>query len=193
MIVRVVVIVLAIIGIIIGALFLGQGGPAPTARTETTESSEVPGYSARNAEVTQTGDDGRAEFTVVSPLIRQQANDQRVQLEAPRLTFVSEDNGMWHGEARSGLIRADGASLELHGDVKINGVLSDTPLVISTSTLSYDTRSEVASTPAHVTIDARGGTLSSMGLIANLKESTLELESNPHLESPVNASSSSRK
>jgi len=181
-----VVIVLAILGIILGALFLGQGGPTPIVPTATAESGEVPGYSARNAEVTQTGDDGRPEFTVLSPLIRQQANDQRVQLDAPRLTFNSEENGTWHAEARSGLIHADGTSLELHGDVKINGALSDTPIVIETSTLSYDTRSEVARTPAHVTVDARGGTLTSMGLVANLKESTLELESNPHLESPVN-------
>lgn len=183
-----VVIVLAIVGIILGGLFLGQGGPVATAPTATVESGEVPGYSARNAEVTQTGDDGRPEFTVLSPLIRQQSNDQRVQLDAPKLTFVSEDNGVWHGEARSGLIHADGSSLELHGDVKINGSLSDTPVTISTSTLSYDTKTEVAKTPAHVTVDARNGTLTSMGLIANLKESTLELESNPHLESPVNGS-----
>jgi LPS export ABC transporter protein LptC len=184
-----VVIILAIVGIILGALFLGQGGPAPVVVTGTGNVGDVPGYSARNAEVTQTGDDGRPEFTVLSPLIRQQANDQRVQLDSPRLTFTSEDNGTWHGEARSGLIQADGSSLELHGDVKINGSLSDTPVVISTSTLSYDTKTEIASTPAHVTVNARNGTLSSMGLIANLKESTLELESNPHLESPVNGSS----
>jgi len=183
-----VVIILAIVGIILGALFLGQGGPVSTAPTATAESGEVPGYSARNAEVTQTGDDGRPQFTVLSPLIRQQANDQRVQLDSPHLTFVSEENGTWRGEARSGLIQADGSSLELHGDVKINGTLSETPVTITTSTLSYDTKTEVAKTPAHVTVDARNGTLTSMGLIANLKESTLELESNPHLESPVNGS-----
>jgi LPS export ABC transporter protein LptC len=187
-----VVIVLAIIGIILGALFLGQGGPAPAVATATGGSTEVPGYSARNAEVTQTGDDGRAEFVVVSPLIRQHANDERVQLEAPRLKFISAENGTWNAQALSGLIQADGSTVQLHGDVKINGALSDTPLTIATSTLAFDTRSEIATTPAHVRVDARGGTLTSMGLIANLKESTLQLESNPHLESPVNASSSSK-
>ena len=181
-----VVILLAIVGIIIGALVLGQGGPSSAVKAPTEESTDVPGYSARNAEVTQTGDDGRPEFTVVSPLIRQQANDMRVQLQSPHLTFVSEENGIWQAQALSGLIQADGSSLELHGDVKINGALSETPVAIATSTLMFDTRSEIASTPAHVTVDARGGTLTSMGLVANLKESTLELESNPHLESPVN-------
>lgn len=192
MIVRV-VIVLAIIGIIIGAIFLGQGGPTQTAKTGTgTASDGVPGYSARNAEVTQTGDDGRIEFTVVSPLIRQQANDDRVQLDSPRLTFVSEENGTWHAQALSGLIKDNGASLELHGDVKINGALSDSPVAIATSTLAFDTRTEIASTPAQVSVDARGGTVSGKGLIANLKESTLELESNTHVESPINGSSRSK-
>jgi LPS export ABC transporter protein LptC len=187
-----VVIILAIVGIIIGALILGEGGPASTVKPAGEESTEVPGYSARNAEVTQTGDDGRPEFVVVSPLIRQQANDERVQLDAPRMTFVSAENGTWHAQSRSGLIRADGASVDLHGDVKMEGQLSGSPVVIRTSTIAFDTHTEIARTPAFFTVDARGGTLDATGLVANLKDGTLELESNPHLESPVHARSSSK-
>src|SRR5262245_34708049 len=187
-----VVIVLAIIGIIIGALFLGQGGPVPTVTPGTGNAGDVPGYSARNAEVTQTGDDGRVMFTVVSPLIRQQANDERVQLDAPRITFTSVENGTWHAQARSGLIQADGSIVDLHGDVKMDGMLSDSPVVITTSTISFDTRTEIARTPAHVTIKARGGTLEGSGLIANLKDSSVQIESNAQLESPVHDRSSSR-
>ncbi len=188
-----VVIILAIIGIIIGALFLGQGGPTSTVKPGTEATTEVPGYSARNAEVTQTGDDGRPEFTVISPLIRQQANDNRVQLDAPRITFTSEENGVWHAQARSGLIEADGASLELHGDVKMNGELSGSPVTIDTSTISYDTKTQIARTPAFFTVNARGGTLNAKGLIANLKDSTLELESNPQLESLIHGRSGRSK
>jgi LPS export ABC transporter protein LptC len=187
-----VVIILAIIGVILGALFLGQGGPASTVQTGTGAATDVPGYSARNAEVTQSGDDGRPEFTVLSPLIRQQTNDDRVQLDQPRMTFVSEENGIWHAQARSGLIQADGSKVDLHGDVKMNGELSGSPVTIDTSTMSFDTRTEVAHTPAYVIVEARGGTLGTNGLTANLKDSTLRLESNPHLESPVNASPRSK-
>ena len=187
-----VVIVLAIVGIIIGALFLGQGGPAPATKSAGDASTEVPGYSARNAEVTQTGEDGRPEFVVVSPLIKQQANDERVQLDSPRMTFVSAENGTWHAQSRSGLIRADGSSVDLHGDVKMEGQLQGSPVVIKTSTIAFDTRTEIARTPAFFTVDARGGTLDATGLVANLKDGTLELESNPHLESPVHGRSSSK-
>jgi LPS export ABC transporter protein LptC len=188
-----IVIILAIVGIIIGALILGEGGSPSVVTTGTGSSSDVPGYSARNAEVTQTGDDGRPEFTVVSPLIRQHANDDRVQLDAPRLTVTSEENGVWHAQARSGLIEADGASLELHGDVKMNGALSGSPITIETSTMAYDTKTEIARTPAFFTVvDARDGTLTAKGLIANLKDSTLELESNPHLESRIHGNSRSK-
>ena len=187
-----IIIVLAIIGIIVGAIILGQGGPAPVATTGTNEGAGVPGYSARNAQVTQTGDDGRTEFTVISPLIRQLANDDRVQLDAPRLTFASPENGLWHAQAISGLIHDNGKRLELHGDVKINGTLSESPVAIATSTLSYDTATEIASTPAQVLVDARGGTSSGRGLVVNLKDSTLRLESNVQLESPIHGSSPSK-
>jgi LPS export ABC transporter protein LptC len=184
-----IVIVLAIVGIIIGALILGQGGPASVVKPDIESSQAAPGYSARNAEVTQTGDDGRPEFVVVSPLIRQQANDNRVQLDSPRMTFVSAENGTWHAQSRSGLIKGDGESIDLHGDVRMNGTLSGSPVVINTSTITFDTKTEIARTPAYFTVDARGGTLGATGLLANLKEGTLELESNPHLESPVHGSS----
>lgn len=180
-----VVIVLVIVGIIIGALFLGQGGPSAPVTGGTADAGEVPGYSARNAEVTQTGDDGRPEFVVVSPLIKQQANDERVQLDAPRMTFVSAENGTWHAQSRSGLIRADGSNVDLFGDVKMEGQLSGSPVVINTSTIAFDTHTEIARTPAFFTVDARGGLLTATGMVANLKDGTLELESNPHVESPV--------
>ena len=187
-----VVIILAIVGIIIGALILGEGGPSSVVKPASDTSSEVPGYSARNAEVTQTGEDGRPEFVVLSPLIRQQANDERVQLDAPRMTFVSPENGTWHAQSRSGLIRADGSSVDLHGDVKMEGMLSGSPVVINTSTIAFDTRTEIARTPAFFTVDAKGGKLDATGLVANLKEGTLELESNPHLESRAHGRSSSK-
>ena len=183
MIVRI-VIVLAIVGIIVAGLFFGQGGPSPAVTTGTGNAGDVPGYSARNAEVTQTGEDGRPMFTVVSPLIRQQANDERVQLDAPRMTFVSVENGTWHAQSRSGLIQGDGSSVDLYGDVRM---LSESPVLINTSTISFDTRTEIAHTSAYFTVDARGGTLGATGLVANLKDGTLQLESNPHLESPVHA------
>jgi LPS export ABC transporter protein LptC len=187
-----VVIVLVIVGIIIGALFLGQGGPSTPVTGGTGNAGDVPGYSARNAEVIQTGEDGRAEFVVVSPLIRQQANDERVQLDAPRMTFVSVENGTWHAQSRSGLIRSDGSNVDLYGDVKLEGEMQGSPVVITTSTIAFDTSTEIARTPAFFTVEARGGTLNATGLVANLKDGTLELESNPHVETPVHGRSSSK-
>jgi LPS export ABC transporter protein LptC len=187
-----IVIVLAIVGVILGAFFFEQGGTTPTLPVGTGNAGDVPGYSARNAEVVQTGDDGRPEFTVVSPLIRQQTNDERVQLDAPRMTFVSLENGTWHAQSRSGLIRADGSNVDLFGDVKMEGKLSDSPVVINTSTIAFDTKTQIARTPAYILATYRGGTLGATGLVANLKDGILELESNPHLESSRNGISGSK-
>ncbi len=176
-----VLIIVVVIAVIIGALILGEGGTPVPVKAGTEGSSDVPGYSARNAEVTETGEDGRLAFTVISPLIRQRPNDDRVQLDAPRMTFVSEGNGTWQAQARAGQIQADGSNVNLYGDVKMEGELSGTPVTISTSTIAFDTRNQIASTTAPVTFDAPGKTLSSTGgVIANLKQGELQLLSRIH-------------
>jgi LPS export ABC transporter protein LptC len=170
-----------IIGVIIGALFLGEGGTPTPVKTGAGEPSNAAGYSARNAEVTETGEDGRPAFVVLSPLIRQRPDDDRVQLDAPRMTFVSEANGTWKAQARAGQIQADGSNINLFGDVKLEGELSGTPVTISTSTIAFDTRTEIASTTAPVTFEGPGRSLSSTGgIVANLKDSELQLLSKIH-------------
>jgi LPS export ABC transporter protein LptC len=178
--------VVLVIAVIIGALILGQGGTPTPVKTGAEESSNAPGYSARNAEVTETGEDGRPAFTVVSPLIRQQPNDDRIQLDDPRMTFVSEENGTWHAQARAGQIQADGSNVNLFGDVKVEGELSGTPVTITNESIAFDTHNEIAKTTAPVTFDAPGKSLASTGgIIANLKEGELQLLSTIHGSFPA--------
>ena len=176
-----IVIGLVILAAIVGTLYLGQGPGTSLTRPGTeTHSDDEPGYSARDARMIETGDDGRPAFTVDARVVRQRANDSRVQLEGPHMTFLTTENGAWQVDARSGLIQADGSSVDLYGDVKMNGAVSGTPIVIGTSTISYDTRQEIASTGAPVTFDAQGGQLEGTGLVANLKDGSVTLESNVH-------------
>jgi LPS export ABC transporter protein LptC len=173
-----IVIGLVVIGAIVGALILGQGPGASLARQGAEKQNEdVPGYSARDAQLIQTGDDGRPAFTVNARNVRQRANDSRIQLDAPHMTFLTSESGVWRVEARSGLIQADGSKVDLFGDVKMNGALAGTPVVIGTSIMAFDTREEIASTEAPVTFDARGGTLAATGLVANFKDGSVRLES----------------
>lgn len=169
-----------IIGVIVGVLILGQGPGASMARKSTDAPADVPGYSARNAEVVETGDDGRPAYTLNARTVRQRANDARVQLDGPRMSFLASDGTTWNIAARAGLIHPDGSNVDLFGDVKLDGTVSDVPVTIGTSIISFDTKTEIATTRAPVTLDRNGGRLGATGLVANLKDGTLRLESKVH-------------
>jgi LPS export ABC transporter protein LptC len=169
-----------ILAVIVGVLVLGQGPGASLARKPTGAATDVPGYSARNAEVVETGDDGRPVYTLNARTVRQRTNDSRVQLDGPHMTFVADDGTTWNLTARAGLIHQDGSNVDLFGDVKLDGTVSDVPVTVGTSTISFDTKTEIAHTTAPVTLDRSGGRLGATGLVANLKDSTIRLESKVH-------------
>ena len=176
-----IVIGVLVIAAIVGALILGQGpGSTPVRPGAGAHTDDVPGYSARNAQMIETGDDGRPAFTVDARVVRQRANDSRVQLDAPHMTFLTSESGVWRVQSRSGQIQADGSHIVLFGDVKMNGTLNGTPITIGTSIVSYDTHEEIARTEVPVTFDARGGTLNATGLVANFKDGSVRLESHVH-------------
>jgi LPS export ABC transporter protein LptC len=178
---------LVILVLVAGLYFFSRDpGVANTQKSADTPGEE-PGYSARNAEVIETGDDGRAMYTLLADRVRQHPNDNRVQLDSPRLTFVASDGNIWHAKARSGQIREDGAHVELFGDVHVNGQLpgAEAPAVIDTSILSFDTKQELVTTHAPVSLDWNGRKLSGTGLIAKLPDHQVKLESRIHGSFPA--------
>jgi len=182
-----IVTVLVVIGVIVGLLLLTRGGGVVAPTTTADSAHNVPGYSARNAEVIETGADGRPLYTLHAEQVRQRPNDSRVQLDAPRMSFVASDGNTWHASSRSGQIREDGSEVELFGDVVFNGKFEgqSAPLTVNTSIISFDTLAEIARTHAPLTFDWNGRQLSAIGMVANLKDGTLELESRVHGRSPA--------
>jgi LPS export ABC transporter protein LptC len=173
-------IALVVIAVIIGVLILGQGPGAALNRRTTEQPTEAPGYQARNAEVIETGENGRQAYTLNARLIRQRQNDSRVQLDGPRMSFLASDGTTWNIAARAGQIHPDGSIVDLFGDVTLEGKVQETPVTIGTSIISFDTRSQVARTEAPVTFDSNGGRLGATGLVANLKDGTVRLLSRVH-------------
>jgi LPS export ABC transporter protein LptC len=171
---------LAVVALIIGVLIFSQSGGSSLAPKTTDTTADVPGYSARNARVVETGDDGRPQYTLDARVVRQRANDSRVQLEAPRMTFLASDGTTWHLVARAGQIQEDGSNVDLFGDVLLNGSVQERPASLSTSILSFDTKTELARTHAPVVFEFNGGQLAGTGLLANLKDGNVRLESRVH-------------
>jgi LPS export ABC transporter protein LptC len=165
---------------IIGAMYyFGSGSGAPSAPAATGQPAEEPGYAARNAEIVQTGDDGRPLYTLLADRVRQHANDNRIQVDAPRVTYIASDGVPWHARARSGLIRGNGEQIEMFGDVHLNGHTPDAeaPTVIDTSTLLFDTKKERVSTKAPLTLDWNGVKVAAVGVTVNLNDHHVKLES----------------
>jgi lipopolysaccharide export system protein LptC len=170
---------LVALALIAGMYFLSRGPGASSTRPTTDESAEAPGYAARNAEVVETGDDGRRLFTLTAEQVRQHPNDNRIQLDAPRMTYVASDGLPWHVRARSGQIREDGENIELFGEVHLNGEIpgAEAPTVIDTSVLSFNTKTEIVSTKAPLTLDWNGRKLAAVGMTVNLNDHRVQLES----------------
>lgn len=165
---------------LIGAMyFFSSGSGGPSAPAAAGPPAEAPGYAARNAEIVETGDDGRPLYTLTAQQVRQHPNDNRIQLDAPRMTYIASDGLPWHVRARSGQVREDGARVELFGEVHLNGEMpgAEAPTVIDTSILSFDTKKEIVSTKAPLTLDWNGRKLAAVGMTVNLIDHKVKLES----------------
>ena len=76
-------------------------------------------------------------------------------------------------------VEPGGKVVDVAGNVRLQGVATgqEDTAVIHTDTLRYDVPDAIASTQSDVRIDFGPHTLTARGLIANLKERTMRLES----------------
>lgn len=173
---------LLVVGIIVGTIMLGRQEGSSNSSTPVEATNAVPGYAARDAELIETGDDGRPVYTLNADLIRQRPNDKRVQLDVVRLSYRTTNGNEWQVKADSGQIREDGSQIELFGNVHVDGPLpgSAEPGQIRTSILSLDTKGEIVRTKAPVVLKWGAQQLEATGLEANLKTRNVKLESRVH-------------
>jgi LPS export ABC transporter protein LptC len=174
--------VLTIIAVIVASIFLSrQQGPTPAATTvQANEWDE--GYSAQNAKLVQTGTDGLPLYTLNAATIRQLPNEDQVQLTQVQMSFLDANGNPWTGSADRGELEQAADRVHLAGNVHISGTMGGTPgdAQMFTTTLSVDLRTNIVSTKDPVQMLWAGKQLSSIGLVANLKDDHVELESAVH-------------
>jgi LPS export ABC transporter protein LptC len=164
-----------------GTIFFG--GPQGGATTPTiVEEPHDPGYAARGAKLVQTGADGRPLYTVDADVIRQQPNDNTVELENARLGFYDSSGGLWKARGERGQVGQDTGVVELSGDVHVNGTPAGTlqPAEIVTNLLAFDTNTKIASTRDAVTLTWSGQEIKGKGMRAALNDGRVQLESAVH-------------
>lgn len=173
---------LIIIAAVVGSALLGQQRWRTDNETISFAKTEQPGYSARDAELIETGADGRPLFRLNAETIRQRAQDDSVDLDKVHMSYRGERSSQWSMTAKHGTVRENNEHIELDGDVRVTGVLPGTSdlAVIRTEKLSFDTRAEIANTREPVILSFGSREIHAVGLIANLKDEHVKLESDIH-------------
>jgi LPS export ABC transporter protein LptC len=170
-----------VLALIAGTILLGRNGaPEPAATSDAH--AEDPGYAARDAEIVQTGADGWPLYQLNAKVIRQRPREQRVELESLAMDYRTVQGARWRLRADRGALLQDAQQIEVDGSVVLTGPIqgSTAPVDVRTEHLAFDTRQEIASTDAEVTLVWSAQRLQSTGLVANLKGEQVRLESNVH-------------
>ena len=174
--------VLVIVAVIAGSVLLGRARQPAVSTVKDAATSQPSSYAARDAEIIETGSDGRPLYTLQAELIEQRPGDSTVQLERVEMDYRDGSGNRWRVRARNGVILEDAARVELEGDVQVAGTPPGNyeDAEITTEQLSFDTRRDVVSTSEPVTLRWAGRELTARGLVADLKDRKLRLESDVH-------------
>jgi len=170
--------VLVFIVVIGGTIFFG-GQQTETAAPTIVEEQHEPGYTARDAKLVQTGPDGHPLYTVDAEVIRQQPNDNTIDLEQATLGFHDANGALWTARGEQGQVGQDTGTVELSGNVHVNGTPQGTlqPAEIVTNRLAFDTNTKITSTREPVTLTWSGQEIKGKGMRATLNDGRVQLES----------------
>ena len=170
--------VLVFVVVIGGTIVFGGQQNETTAQTVIEEPRD-PGYAARNAKLVQTGPDGHPLYTVNAEVIRQQPDDNSVELEQATLGLYDANGSLWTARGERGEVGQNSGIVQLSDDVHVDGTPAGTqqPAELVTDRLSFDTNTKIATSKDPVTLTWSGQVIKGKGMRANLNEGRVQLES----------------
>jgi LPS export ABC transporter protein LptC len=168
-----------VIIVVIGGTIVFGGQQAENTATTVVAEPRDPGYAARDAKLVQTGPDGHPLYTLDADVIRQQPNDDTVELEKATLGFYDANGSLWTARGEHGKVGQDTGKVELTGDVHVDGTPQGTQQAaqILTDRLAFDTNTKIASTKDPVTLTWSGQEIKARGMRATLNDGRVQLES----------------
>lgn len=145
-------------------------------------SDRDPGYAARDAEVLETGRDGRPRYRLRASLIEQDPDSLEVRLENPVMRFETAGETDWQVSAEKGWLPAGAQRVRLNGKVTLEGGTepSTPPITLRTDQLDYDLLTERAVARGAVQMEVQGHVLEARGLEADLRNQRARLLSEIH-------------
>ena len=189
----------AIIAVVATAYFLARAGREDDVGAAAGALPPDPGYAARDAEVIETGYDGRERYRLNAKVIRQRIDSGVIDLEQLEMDYhpgaqdrlpgetaptKADPDEIWNLRSDHGQVRADGDDVELYGNVRVTGPSPEkgAPLTLNTQRMRINTPTEFIETAEPVTVGWSGHQLKAKGMKADLKAGTLRLESDVHGE-----------
>ena len=182
---------IAVIGV---AYFIGVRGAVEDDTGSANATAPDPGYAALDAQLIETGYDGRERYRLNARVIRQRTESGVIELEDLAMNYHVESGGevpgesasaavasadVWHLTSDRGEVRANGDDVELTGNVRIVGPAPGTgePLSLTTESIRINAPTQFIETSAPVKLRWSGHGLDARGMQADLKAGTLRLES----------------
>ena len=180
---------IAVIGV---AYYIGVRGSDDNETDAANAPSPDPGYAARDAQLIETGYDGRERYRLDARVIRQKTESGVIELEDMAMNYHIESQGaagapasstastdVWRLTSDHGEVRSNGDDVQLNGNVKVTGPAqgSGEPLSLTTDNMRINTPTQFIETSAPVKLRWSGHELNARGMEADLKAGTLRLES----------------
>jgi len=189
----------AAIVVVAGAYYIGRLGRGDEDADAAAVTAPDPGYAARDAEIIETGYDGRERYRLKARMIRQQLDGSIIELEHLEMHYhpgaqapvpgeapvsAAAASEIWHLTSDYGRVRANGDDVQLTGNVVVTGTTpgAGEPMTLSTRSLSIHTPTEYIETKDPVIWRWSGHELTGVGMQADLKAGKLRLESDVHGE-----------
>jgi LPS export ABC transporter protein LptC len=168
----------ALLALAISTWFLSSPGRMPGAG-ESARHAEIPGYFLNDGVLTEFDASGNPSVRIAAKRIDQIEHGDEVLLHDIRVEYKAPDGAQWVMVGDLAHVRPGGNVVDLSGNVELHGADPERggAPVIRTDTLSYDVANSIASTSGDVRIEFLVHTLTAHGLVANLREHTVKLES----------------
>jgi LPS export ABC transporter protein LptC len=140
------------------------------------------GYYARGARLSGTDEQGRPTYHIFAERLDEVPGEERLRLTGVNVDYQPADETAWTFTAATAKYTWDGSHIDLDGNVEARSkpVAGSHPVTITTETLRLSPDSSSAESEGKVHIRVGDVQLSAIGLRADLKGDTLELESVEH-------------
>jgi LPS export ABC transporter protein LptC len=177
------VLALLMLGTLAALLYLKESDNGATGETAGADAPIAePGFSARHAELIETGEDGEALYRLIADQLEQPQPQGTIYLTDPQLDYQPEAGNHWHLSAQHGQLPQDARTAELSGMVHAVGRPegSEAPLHFDTDDVHLDMVANVATSAGDVSVDWDGNRLLGRGMTADLNNYQLQLQADVH-------------